>query len=253
MSGEHKFRIDCGPPPSKWVAETCRNCDGLFFVQGCHAGRYACCSMECTKELRLRKFLARQMSCVVCGKQFFPRTQQLKDGNGRYCSIKCSASFTCSERNKDHEFQLKAQAVRRKKLATGETRLPSGPDNKQWSGGPAASRARNKHKFAQRTKEYREKNPEKVREWVQSRNRRKHGKLPKGTVAKIKELQRGRCAICKTRLPGSLKGTHVDHILPLRLGGKHEPTNIQLLCSTCNVRKSWKHPVDYMQELGFLL
>lgn len=41
--------------------------------------------------------------------------------------------------------------------------------------------------------------------------------------------------------------------MPLAKGGEHTPFNIQLLCPRCNVRKSAKHPVDFMQENGYLL
>jgi 5-methylcytosine-specific restriction endonuclease McrA len=45
----------------------------------------------------------------------------------------------------------------------------------------------------------------------------------------------------------------MDHIMPLARGGKHSPANIQLLCPPCNLRKSAKHPIDYMRQLGWLL
>jgi 5-methylcytosine-specific restriction endonuclease McrA len=48
-------------------------------------------------------------------------------------------------------------------------------------------------------------------------------------------------------------GFHVDHIKPLALGGQHEPGNIQLLCPTCNVRKSCTDPIQYAQRNGRLL
>ena len=48
-------------------------------------------------------------------------------------------------------------------------------------------------------------------------------------------------------------GYHVDHIQPLALGGSNDKANLQLLCPTCNLRKSAKHPVDFMRETGRLL
>ena len=62
-------------------------------------------------------------------------------------------------------------------------------------------------------------------------------------------LQRGKCACCRVRL----KRQHVDHITALVRGGSNGRTNLQLLCPTCNLRKSAKHPIDFMQENGFLL
>lgn len=53
--------------------------------------------------------------------------------------------------------------------------------------------------------------------------------------------EKGACAICKTDLTAtfnSLGKVAVDHIVPIALGGVNDPTNLQLLCSTCNGEKS---------------
>lgn len=77
----------------------------------------------------------------------------------------------------------------------------------------------------------------------------KIGIVRKADIQRIFTAQGGRCAICKERLTKK----HIDHILPLALGGAHEPRNFQLTCPSCNLSKSGKHPVDFMQSLGFLL
>ena len=41
--------------------------------------------------------------------------------------------------------------------------------------------------------------------------------------------------------------------MPLARGGKHEASNLQLLCPPCNMSKNAKHPIDFMQQRGFLL
>jgi 5-methylcytosine-specific restriction endonuclease McrA len=46
---------------------------------------------------------------------------------------------------------------------------------------------------------------------------------------------------------------HVDHILPLALGGDNRRKNIQLLCPTCNLSKGAHHPIDHAQRNGLLL
>ena len=40
---------------------------------------------------------------------------------------------------------------------------------------------------------------------------------------------------------------------PLALGGSNDKANLQLLCPTCNAKKSAKHPIDFMQSRGLLL
>ncbi len=37
---------------------------------------------------------------------------------------------------------------------------------------------------------------------------------------------------------------HVDHIVPLALGGRHEPSNLQVLPAVLNMRKGYKMPVE---------
>ena len=94
-------------------------------------------------------------------------------------------------------------------------------------------------------------NPEANRIYCQNRRARKSGeKLSSGLVERLFSLQRGKCACCKKPLGDDY---HVDHIMPLSLGGTNEDTNIQLLHSKCNQQKHKKHPIEFMQQKGFLL
>ncbi len=80
--------------------------------------------------------------------------------------------------------------------------------------------------------------------------RKAGGKLSPGLTAKLLELQRGKCACCGLSLGSKF---HMDHIVPIALGGANVDANIQLLRSTCNLQKHAKHPVDFMQSRGYLL
>lgn len=68
--------------------------------------------------------------------------------------------------------------------------------------------------------------------------------------SRLNVLQRGRCTVCKEELNQTY---HVDHVMPLALGGRHEPLNLQLLCPPCNRKKHAIDPVDFMQQQGYLL
>ena len=83
-----------------------------------------------------------------------------------------------------------------------------------------------------------------------NQGRRGGGKLSKGLAERLLKLQRGRCVYCKAGLAG---GYHLDHVMPLFLGGTNEDSNIQLLCPTCNQSKGAKHPTEYAKKHGLLL
>jgi 5-methylcytosine-specific restriction endonuclease McrA len=76
------------------------------------------------------------------------------------------------------------------------------------------------------------------------------GNHTKSDILDLFVLQRGKCAICKCSIKS---GYHVDHIMPLKLGGHNSRSNLQLLCASCNVRKSCKHPIDFARSVGMLL
>jgi 5-methylcytosine-specific restriction endonuclease McrA len=150
------------------------------------------------------------------------------------------------------EAQSKAVAKMRELRASGLVRYNRGPDNPTWKGGQKATVKRwiESGKANEQLRRYRAANQHRAREWAQNRRHRKHGKLPYGTIPKMGRAQNWKCAICRTSIKDAY---HVDHIMPIARGGKHEPRNIQLLCETCNVRKNAKDPIAYMQELGRLL
>jgi 5-methylcytosine-specific restriction endonuclease McrA len=76
------------------------------------------------------------------------------------------------------------------------------------------------------------------------------GILSKNIIPKLFKLQKGLCPCCKESLSNAY---HLDHIIPLYLGGTNSDDNVQLLRATCNLQKGIKHPIDFMQGRGFLL
>lgn len=99
--------------------------------------------------------------------------------------------------------------------------------------------------------EYKKRNLDKCREWRINRERRVNLEaLSSGIVKRLYRLQSGKCACCGEKL---LDDFHVDHIIPLSKGGRNVDSNVQLLKSSCNMKKSSKDPIDYMQSKGYLL
>jgi len=100
---------------------------------------------------------------------------------------------------------------------------------------------------------WRKANPLKLKAYHQNRRAMKRnsgGRLTQNVVDRLLKLQRGKCACCNKSLGGIF---HLDHIMPLALGGSNEDANMQLLSPRCNLQKHKKHPIDFMQSRGFLL
>ena len=96
-------------------------------------------------------------------------------------------------------------------------------------------------------------NPELGRLYAHRRRSLKLNAGGKHTAKDIKQLfdlQRGKCACCNVSIKDKY---HIDHVIPLAAGGSNDRLNLQLLCPTCNLSKSAKNPVDFMQQRGFLL
>lgn len=114
----------------------------------------------------------------------------------------------------------------------------------------------NKEETAITQKKYRLENPERI---LAAKHKRRALKLNAGgtyTVLDINTLlvnQDTKCVYCKTELILEGKGKyHVDHKMPLFLGGSNYPDNLQLLCPFCNHSKGHKHPDVFEKSIGIL-
>ena len=114
-------------------------------------------------------------------------------------------------------------------------------------------RAENLDRVRAASSAYQSANLDKFRVYEQNRRARKResgGKLSIGLAERLFRLQRGKCACCGQPLGNDY---HLDHIMPLALGGSNTDDNMQLLRGSCNLKKGAKHPVEFMQSRGFLL
>jgi 5-methylcytosine-specific restriction endonuclease McrA len=67
--------------------------------------------------------------------------------------------------------------------------------------------------------------------------------LPRWLEKAIFFRDRGQCQICDKDISGlrsPLDEIHLDHIIPLAEYGNNDPTNFQLVCRDCNLRKGAK-------------
>lgn len=118
-----------------------------------------------------------------------------------------------------------------------------------------ATYKRTKPERDRRRKKWRKENPDKV---VAQNHRRRAAKLnaegsySSDDVAVILRRQNYRCAECGVSVR-KRSDRHVDHIMPLSLGGTNASSNLQILCVTCNCSKGAKHPLDWAKAKGSLV
>lgn len=94
--------------------------------------------------------------------------------------------------------------------------------------------------------EYQKRNLDKARVRNQKRRSKRNGEDGEHTLDEIEfimEMQNHKCVSCGVHLDETNK--HLDHILPLTLGGSNEAKNLQWLCKFCNICKSASHPDDW--------
>lgn len=225
-------------PSDACVKVECSECGRPYWLPPCKAEKYVTCGAECASKRRARLKEARKRTCAVCKKVFYPRHTQLRAGAGNCCSHKCLGVLFSGENNPMAGKALTPEQRMKWRQARDQNQSwLRGESNPRWSGGKEA-----KYKRDLETGRF--------KETSMRRRERMLGVLPKGTVQKLKELQRGRCAICGEKLK---PGFHLDHIYPLSKGGAHTPDNVQLLCPGCNMRKNARDPIKHMQSLGRLL
>lgn len=110
-----------------------------------------------------------------------------------------------------------------------------------------------KDEVGQYVKAWRKKNPIKLK--AQRTNRKAMLRGAEGThnhedIIKMRFLQKMKCPYCKESIK---ENYHVDHILPISKGGGNGPENLQILCPTCNMKKSNKMPDEWANTIGMLL
>lgn len=197
-------------------------------------------------------------TCVKCGTLF----------EGRYCKV-CKKAIGAAYYAKNREAHMKktnawrdahpeaVKAIRaaahardpEKARARQAAWRAANPDKVRQYSAMAYARA-DKQKRKSIIAEWHKKNPRARGIHEHNRRARASGKLSPDLPQKLFALQKGKCACCKRPLG---KDYHLDHILPLALGGENVDSNMQLLRALCNMQKHKKHPVDFMQQRGYLL
>lgn len=213
--------------------------------------------------------------CNKCGETKptteFSKSTRAIDGLHAYCKA-CASAYSAkwrasnAEKKKADDAAWCAANQERRKATNAAWRAANQARKKAYD---AAWRAANADRVKANNTKWQEANTDKVRSYktkwqaanpesrrIAAQNRRARklangGKLSADISERLYKLQKGKCACgCKQPLGDNY---HRDHIMPLALGGTNTDDNIQLLRSTCNHQKGKKHPVDFMQQKGFLI
>lgn len=226
----------------------CVVCGRAMYFPKSKAGKYVTCGGECAEKRREALAKARERTCLTCQKVFYPRPAQIRKGGGKYCCNACAAPTR--EAGRTPEAHKKRADVLRGLRERGQINYARGEGHPNWRGGRSAYFLRTKESRNSKRRDYLRANINKAREWARKRRGQMIGRLPVGTIKNLGEMQRWKCAVCTVSIRDAY---HIDHIAPLARGGVHHWSNLQLLCPTCNLSKSSKDPIDFMQSKGFLL
>ena len=77
---------------------------------------------------------------------------------------------------------------------------------------------------------------------AQTRARKRAHKMRAVRLLEAVLRQRGICPLCNEPLPCEVSGVHLDHRVPLSLGGATAQENLQAVHAACNLTKGAKHP-----------
>ena len=170
--------------------------------------------------------------CDKCG-----TTDRYKNGACKHCA---------SIRGKKYELENAEKIKARKAAWHSNNKDVARSRGKAW-------KSKNKERKKAADLAWWASNPDARKIYKQNRRVRKisaGGKLSRGLAQKLFKLQKGKCPCCQRDLGENF---HMDHIKPLALGGSNTDDNIQLLRAECNLEKSKKEPIEFMQSKGFLL
>ena len=184
--------------------------------------------------------------CSKCGlvqpatTEFFYKQDGCAGGLRPDCKSCVCLRITSLYKDNPEKFRAKNRAHRLKNREKAVAYM------KAWN-------AANAEKHRADVKAWRKKNRPSVYSYDHNARARRRGNGGRHTSEQIVGLfkkQKARCVYCGISIK---KKFHRDHIVPSYLGGSNDISNIQLLCPSCNCRKSKKHPEAFAREIGLLI
>lgn len=204
--------------------KNCLICSKEYYVKKSHSYKSKYCSWGCahkSKEGVTRK--KDNCVCISCKAPFHRKPSHIKKGGGSYCSRSC-------------------QSIDQEKKFIGS-------NNPNYRHG----RTYEKGFYKETSARWRSNNKDVISVHARRQKairRSVDGKFSIKEIRNLKETQRSKCINCFSSIKDKY---HVDHIIPIKLGGTNNIENIQLLCPTCNLSKGAKDPIYWANENGRLL
>lgn len=193
-----------------------------------------------TRQVRVMKI------CSKCGKEKdidkFSKDSQKKDGLRSSCkSCKSLYDKIYVEKNKEYKYE-------KNKEYRGSRKAEKAKYDKEY-------REANKEHVLRRKREYyhfnggsdankvwRKKNKELVRSYAHNAKAKRRSLLAESSLTnkQLTEWKIKQEKVCSYCLVECKHSYHIDHIMPLTRGGKHEITNLTISCPQCNHSKGNK-------------
>ena len=171
------------------------------------------------------------LTCEQCGAEFERRSKR------------GPAPKYCKECKRERENARQRERNRERRATDPEYRERKNARDREWRRERYANdpeyRERKNARQRERDRERYANDPE-YRERRNAQNRQRRVSLAERHMLVVR--QRSICALCNNPLPEDPHEVHVDHIIPLALGGSDEIDNKQATCATCNLSKGAKTP-----------
>lgn len=189
---------------------------------------------------------------IKCGEWILGNPDRVKAAKDRYASKPESKAKT---KLRHHIWHTQNRDVARQRTRNYRAKNPDKVKSFPSAKSPrrVAYRAEHREKQSAYHKQWKLDNPDRVKALNWKREAKKRGNGGVHTAEDLRVIfkaQKGKCAYCRIKL-GKLR--HTDHIVALANGGTNDRRNIQILCAPCNLRKNRKDPIDYARSQGMLL
>ena len=166
----------------------------------------------------------------------FDRDKSMKDGRRPSCKA-CKKAYRQANKEQIAEYYQ----VNRKKILETQKAYQKANKDKFNSYQRAYSRA-NQERIAEKGKAWRRDNPDKCRASKHRRRAREACAVPQRW--KKSDCPETLCYWCGVDL--STVVVHLEHLMPISLGGEAKPYNEAPACKDCNIEKLDKHPLVWI-------